>query len=74
MQICDTEMENLLEFTIHFLESYSQLQLTVQILCEDRVLIVWVDLNVCFCGAAASKMRAGISSGVSNFILLTSKI
>jgi len=52
MQICDTEMENLLEFTIHFRESYSQLQWTVQILYEDRVLLVWAGLHVFYVGSS----------------------
>jgi hypothetical protein len=46
MQIWYTEMENLLEFTIYFRESYSQPHWTVQILCEDCVLLVWADLQV----------------------------
>ena len=35
-----------LELTINFRESYSQPQWTVQILCENRVLLVRADLHV----------------------------
>jgi hypothetical protein len=52
MQICYTEMENLLEFTIHFRESYSQPQWTVLNLCEGRVLLVWADLPLFYVGSS----------------------
>ena len=42
-------MTYLLRFTINVLKSRRQLQCTLQLLCEDRVLFFWVDLHVSLC-------------------------
>jgi hypothetical protein len=54
-------MTNLSQFTINVRQSHCQLQCTLQLVCENRVLFVWV------MRAAASEMRASNSSRVSTF-------
>ena len=43
--MCCTEITDVL----HFQKSYSQLQRTVQLVCEDRVLFVRVDFHAALC-------------------------
>ena len=45
-QICHTEMQALLQFTINGRKSHHQTQRTLQLASESRVLFVWVDLHV----------------------------
>jgi hypothetical protein len=43
-------MTDLLQFTINVRKSHRQPQCTLQLVCEDCVLFVWVDLHVSLCG------------------------
>ena len=45
-QICYTEMTHLLQFTINIHKSHRQPHCSSQLVCEDRVLFVWVDLHL----------------------------
>jgi hypothetical protein len=67
-QIVFKEMTNLFQFTINFRKSHRQPQCTLQLACEGRMLLVWVDLHVSL-WAAASKMRVSNSSHISTFLL-----
>ena len=40
------QYDRLLHFTINIKKSHRQLQWTLQPVCEDRVLFVWVDLHI----------------------------
>ena len=71
-QIRYAETTNLSQFTINFRKSHRQPQRTFQLVCEYRVLFVSVDIHVCLCWPAASKVRASNSSAVSTFHLQTS--
>jgi len=42
-------MTYLLQYTIKVLKSRRQIQCTLQLVCEDRVLFVWVGLHVSLC-------------------------
>jgi len=42
-------MTYLLRFTTHILKSCRHPQCTLQLVCEDRVLFIWVDLHVSLC-------------------------
>ena len=42
-------MKNLLHFTINIRKSHHQPQCTFQLVCQDRVLFVWVDRHVSLC-------------------------
>jgi hypothetical protein len=63
-------MENLLKFTINFRESYSQTQWTVQILCKDRVLLVWADLRIFYVDSSIQNVSDQFMSSI-NLDLLT---
>ena len=43
-------MTDLLQFTTNVRKSHRQTQCTLQLPCEDRVLFVWRDLDVCLSG------------------------
>jgi len=45
-----SEMTNLIEFKIIVRKSKRQIQCTLQLMCEDCVLFIWVDLQVSLCG------------------------
>ena len=49
-QICYTEMTKVLQFKINVLKSHRQRQRTLKLVCEDRVLFVWVGLQESSCG------------------------
>jgi len=61
-------MTDLLQFTKSFRKFPRQHDCALQLECEERVLLVWVNLYV-FAGAAASKMHVSNSSLVSTFLL-----
>ena len=42
-------MTNLLQFTMNVRKSHRQPQRILQLMCEGRVLSVWVDLHVSLC-------------------------
>jgi hypothetical protein len=51
-------MRSLLQFTRNVYKSHRQPQCTLQLVCEDRVLVIWVDIHVSRCRQAESKMWA----------------
>ena len=55
-----TQMIYLLHFTIYILKSHHQPQCTLQFMCEDCVLFVWVDLHVYLCGQQHPKCEQAI--------------
>ena len=53
-------MINLLEFTLNVRKSHRQLNLTLQLVYEDRVLFVSVDLHVSLCWQQHTKCERAI--------------
>ena len=49
-----------LQFTLIFRKSHRQPQRTLQLMCEDRVLFVWLDLHVSLCGPQHPKYEPAI--------------
>jgi hypothetical protein len=59
-KICSTEITNLLQFIINVRKSHRQPQCTLQLVCESRVLFVWVDLHVSLRGQQHPKCEREI--------------
>ena len=53
-------MKRLLQYIINFRKSHRPPQRTLQLVCEDRVLFVWVDLHVSLCGQQHSKCERAL--------------
>jgi len=54
-KICYTEMTNLVQFTINVQKSHRQPQSTSQLVCEDRVLFVWLIFAFIYAGSSNQK-------------------
>ena len=62
-------MTNLLQFTTNVRKSHRQPQYTLQLVCEEGVLFVWVDLQVSLCWQQHPKCDiASNSSRVSTYL------
>jgi hypothetical protein len=59
-QICYTEITNLLQFTINVRKSHRQPQCTLQLVCEDCVLFVWIDFHGSLCWQRHPKCERAI--------------
>ena len=56
-----TQMTDLLRFTISVPNSHRQPERTSQLVCEDRVLFVWVDIHVSLCRQQRPKCWQAVS-------------
>jgi hypothetical protein len=58
--MCFTEVTSLLQFTINVRKLYRRSQFSLQLVCEDRVLLVVGSLHLSLCGQQHPKCEPAI--------------